>query len=292
MITFKRLHHGTRLSALEEPTPKAFKFPAGEVDLKNVTVESHLNLISIIQPNKDSLHDDLFSLAMSQQVSSSYHSVIMPYFPGARADRGNPTGVKVYAEFLGSILDDKATVYIYDVHSELSKEIILDENFNSVFVDVDNFLPLRLKNTYDAIIAPDKGAVSRASAIAKSLRIPVYVADKTRDFETGKLTGYSVENFPHNLKNRRLLVVDDICDGGGTFALLANAVNDLNQNVSLDLYVSHGVFSGNALENLPKSYGKIITTDSYDPSRELPAQFERLSIIQYIENIITEKGNK
>jgi len=84
----------------------------------------------------------------------------------------------------------------------------------------------------------------------------VFKAEKKRDFETGQLTGFTCEE----LLEGRYLVVDDICDGGGTFRGLAAATGLPKEN--LDLWVSHGVFSGAAGE-LNNHYGNIFCTDSH-----------------------------
>jgi len=72
---------------------------------------------------------------------------------------------------------------------------------------------LVMPNLYTGIIAPDKGALNRAEALAHAFEVPLYIGGKTRDFETGKLTGFTMESLPEGGK---FLIVDDICDGGGT----------------------------------------------------------------------------
>jgi ribose-phosphate pyrophosphokinase len=103
---------------------------------------------------------------------------------------------------------------------------------------------------YSGIIAPDKGSVDRASAVARDLGLPVYFGEKTRDVETGRLTGFI---FPDVHVGHRYLVVDDICDGGGTFIGLAA---DAPHDVFLDLYVTHGLFT-KGTEALSKSFGRL-----------------------------------
>jgi ribose-phosphate pyrophosphokinase len=94
--------------------------------------------------------------------------------------------------------------------------------------------------------------------VAADLGVDLYIADKKRDFDTGKILGIEMtEPLP---KTGRYLVVDDICDGGGTFMGLANAI-DLPKD-QLGLWVTHGIFSGNA-HLLRDHYRNIYTTDSH-----------------------------
>jgi ribose-phosphate pyrophosphokinase len=113
---------------------------------------------------------------------------------------------------------------------------------------------------FDGIIAPDKGARLRAQGVADLAGLPVYTATKARDEFSGRLSNFAIEGLPDA---GRLLVVDDICDGGGTFMGLAEA-SGLDRE-RLHLYVSHGVFSNDALYNLPLHFARIYTTNSYNP---------------------------
>jgi ribose-phosphate pyrophosphokinase len=99
------------------------------------------------------------------------------------------------------------------------------------------------------------------------------------------LQGFEV---PEQLLQGRWLLVDDICDGGGTFNGILNELNAMEvpgggyypatPNDSLDLYVSHAVFSGNAFENL-RCFGTVYTTNTYEPTRTLPDNYVRIDVI-------------
>lgn len=107
------------------------------------------------------------------------------------------------------------------------------------------------------VISPDKGAVGRATGVATMLNLPVYTASKNRDPKTGHLTHYSLDA---DLAPGSYLVVDDIFDGGGTFALLTGAAPD---GVVLDLWVTHGGFTKpNFSAEARAPYRHIYTTDS------------------------------
>lgn len=83
-------------------------------------------------------------------------------------------------------------------------------------------------------------------------------AEKERDPKTGKLSGFLVPE-RKEFKSNSVLIVDDICDGGGTFLGLAPELYDLD----LYLYVTHGIFS-KGLTDLSKSFKHIYTTDSFN----------------------------
>lgn len=288
MITFKaKTASGEIIKSALSP----FSFPAGEAHIKREDQrELEPTEIAIFQPSAESMHDDLFQLAMwsSYLLTTTSKSVLIaPYLPGARADRGQPFGARVYAQFLGEMWIDQ---YItFDPHSPtIIEELELwvkDDTTVTVVNSDELFDQVHMRavlNQYDGIIAPDKGAVARATAMAVLADLPVYTATKKRDEATGKLSGFSIEGLD---PQKTYLIVDDICDRGGTFKGLAKA-SGLGPE-SIDLYVSHGVFSSDALETLPEFFEYIFTTNSYDPSRDLTDSngsdtFRRFDVIRLL----------
>lgn len=271
MITFKaKTPNGEIIKSALSP----FTFPAGEAHIKR---EERRDLepveIALIQPDSESIHTDLFHLAMwndyiarqdRENGTETRTVLILPYVPGARADRGNPFGLSVYAEFINLLFVDQ--IIIFDPHSQVAPELLEGrENLTVVYSDELFSAPHFIKlPDYVGVIAPDKGAVLRAQNVADVLGVPLFKAEKKRDEATGQLSGFTVETLPEEGK---LLLVDDICDGGGTFLGLADASGLPKER--LDLFVSHGVFSKAACYNLPTAFDTIYTTNSYAPERHL-----------------------
>jgi ribose-phosphate pyrophosphokinase len=108
---------------------------------------------------------------------------------------------------------------------------------------------------YGGVIAPDKGAHDRAEQMADALGLDVTYGSKVRDVATGRLSDFEITVEP----GKHYLVVDDICDGGGTFIGLGEKIRE--QGAFADLYVTHGIFSKGTTE-LKKIYKNIYTTDS------------------------------
>jgi ribose-phosphate pyrophosphokinase len=266
MITFKAK---TSKGEIINSALSAFRFPAGEAHLKR---EDRRDLepteIAILTPSPESLHDDLFAVAMwsdylLQQSETKQRVLLIPYVPGARADRGTPFGAFVYADFITYL--NLSQIVVFDPHSATIVDLLNDRSDSEITVVSSAELlatpaarQYLLLGQYAGIIAPDKGARDRAKAVADLAGLPVFTASKTRDFETGKLKGFEIEDLP---ESGRLLIVDDICDGGGTFMGIA-AASGLPKD-RLDLFVSHGVFSGNAAQ-LETAFNTVYTTNSFD----------------------------
>ena len=247
------------------PTFSTMRFPAGEAHVKvaNDTAEpgGTTEIATLRGTNGDDLLMlDMWADAVRQRGSRSV--ALVPYLPGARQDRGLPFGAKVYADVLNGFHIDQ--VIAFDPHSPVVVGLVdhltvvtSEQVVRDAVLDVEG-------DAYTGIIAPDKGAVARATAVAESCGLPLYRAEKHRNPDTGKLDGFSCEPLP---ADGRFLVVDDICDGGGTFMGLASSTGLPKER--LGLWVSHGVFSGRAPQ-LAEHFGEIVTTDSYPAQNDVP----------------------
>jgi ribose-phosphate pyrophosphokinase len=298
MITFKAKDaSGEIINSALSP----FNFPAGEAHIKrNYERLVQPVEIAIFQPNHTSIHEDLFHIAMwadylAGEAVDTKSVLIMPYVPGARADRGTPFGLSIYTDFINSMWIDQ--IIIFDPHSQKTPELLKGfENLTVVYPEefFEQGYVKSVVGEYDGVIAPDKGALLRAEGVAKALGIPVFTATKERDEETGKLSNFKIEGLT---ENEFYLIVDDICDAGGTFKGLAGAAGLPWGN--LDLYVSHGVFSRDALSTMGEYFENIYTTNSFAPQRELvpPALsdlpnadeyhgFHRFDVIRLLESKI------
>lgn len=245
-------------------------FPDGAVHIKGA--DAPLDYEYQIADARGLSHDDLFTLSMWADAAierAEAMVLILPYLPGARMDRGNPLGARNYAEFIKDcVLPDQ--LITIDPHSNAALGFYTDSGENDIpnvtVFPVERIIRHEIQDAtsderdqpYVGVIAPDKGAHDRAAAAARVMGVPVYTAGKTRDFATGKLSGFHMEDkLPDEGK---LLIVDDICDGGGTFIGLAEATGLPKDRV--DLWVTHGIFS-KGLSNLLEHFETIHTTDSY-----------------------------
>lgn len=187
--------------------------------------------------------------------------LIIPYLPGARQDRILKNGDVLYTlKHVAKEINNRA-IYplIFDPHScECSNLIGLLKTISSCMILKDCY---DYKGKYCGIIAPDIGATRRAINTAILLGIDSFFiqAVKKRDEKTGALSGFALQGISEDLKGGHFLVVDDICDGGGTFLGLADELD--KAGVTADLYVTHGLFT-KGTETLLKRYKKIICTDS------------------------------
>lgn len=184
--------------------------------------------------------------------------LLVPFLTGSRQDRRFDTGgdllfaAKSVAEAIN--MRHPRTVTTFDCHSDIPVGMINHcRNITAATLyaaEKDAF------GTYDGIIIPDAGAEKRATSFAKTMGVERLVhAWKSRDVKSGALTGFGMEPAPPG----HYLVVDDICDGGGTFLGLADVIDQ--QGSTADLYVTHGIFS-QGTQKLKERFQRVITTDS------------------------------
>lgn len=186
-------------------------------------------------------------------------TLYLPYVPFARQDRATtveqPFSLDVFVKMLQTLKIHKLVVW--DVHSSVFQELfntfliellVIEQVEGVLFFVSEDELP------YDCIIAPDSGAISKASAISSVLGVPLVCATKTRNPLTGKL--YSPVIDFGDLKPKRALIPDDILDYGGTFIQLADVIKKQFPDIVLDLYVTHGIFAAGR-EELDKRFDQI-----------------------------------
>lgn len=242
------------------------QFPGGEWHVRDFDLEAGSTLLVVV---RGANADDLAAAAIAADRARSEAATVvlaLPYLPGARADRGRPLGARVYAEIANAVHADR--VLTIDPHSPVMPSLLerIEDYPLGRFVrsQLSRLVAGEREHPYVGVIAPDEGAAARASSVAHALHVPVFHARKHRDFTTGKLSGFSCQPLPDS---GRLLVVDDIADGGGTLTGLAE-VTGLGPD-RLDLWITHSVFSRGS-ERLRTHFGTIHTTDSH-PGHTNPA---------------------
>lgn len=127
-------------------------------------------------------------------------------------------------------------------------------------------------------VLPDKGAKDRYKFPP---HLTIYCS-KVRDMSTGKLSGFKIENpeIIENNPNKPLVVIDDLCDGGGTFAGIAQLLGFHYPDRERTIYVTHMV-NPKGITTLSENYKEVYFTNSYkDWNKEtLPINVKVIEIV-------------
>lgn len=197
----------------------------------------------------------------------------IPYLPYARQDKlvaNDATfNLTVFADLINQLKVGKITTV--DVHSPAA-EILINRLENLEVTDLHTTM-VHIA-TPDVIVFPDAGASNRYSK--KPFEgIPSIFFRKTRDPATGAILGLepSVRNppnmshiggIPAEAINRgaKILIVDDLCDGGATFVEVAKYLRGVHDDLKITLFVTHGIFSRGRQFLYSNGIDQIYTTNS------------------------------
>lgn len=174
------------------------------------------------------------------------------YLPYARQDKlvnnTSTFALRTFSKLLNSL--NFEYIYISDPHSTAATNLIK----NAIAYYPKESVSKLLKNeSIDIICYPDAGATSKYWNIYPDF--PSMYGVKTRDQLTGQITNYQLVG---DCKDKNILIVDDICDGGATFKLLTK---DLLTNGAHNvvLFVTHGIFSKGTKTLFESGINKIFT---------------------------------
>jgi ribose-phosphate pyrophosphokinase len=248
---------------------KSMIFPDGQPHLKlemtavrDMDRKEPLRILTRISSAADLLFA-LFAKNTLDYLEFESVSLDISYLLAARMDRvmleGEPFSLKVIAGILNAAGFRK--IRIFDPHSEVSTAMI-ERSYtvtNHAFVRdaIADYLAGHKPEAY-CLVSPDAGALKKIHKLAEYLGIrDVVECMKERDLKTGALSGFKTT--ADDLGGKTCIIVDDICDGGGTFAGTAKMLREKGA-AHIVLIVSHGIFSKGV--NID-SVDAIYTTDSY-----------------------------
>lgn len=248
---------------------KTMVFPDGQPHIKidtaslnNVDKKTPLRILSRLNTANDLLLA-LFIKNTLDYFEFEHIELHISYLLAARMDRvmleGEPFSLKVVAAMLNSANFKK--VKIFDPHSEVATALI-DRSYavsNHAFVKdaLDTYFSSNAKETF-SLVSPDAGALKKIHKLAQYLQIEnVVECMKERDVRTGALTSFKTT--ADNLQGQTCFIIDDICDGGGTFAGTAKMLKEKGAT-KVALIVSHGIFSKGI--NIAE-ISEIYSTDSF-----------------------------
>ena len=169
----------------------------------------------------------------------------MPYVPYARQDRvmtsGEALSIKAFSTLINSLNYDE--VHIDDPHSDVTYSVLNNTIIHHQHELFQEYMNISSVNFHpekaDVVIAPDAGARKKAQKIADVLGKTLIEAGKSRNVETGEITGSVIYG---DVKDKVCIIVDDIIDGGGTFVKLSEVLKREGAKYVI-LYATHGIFS-------------------------------------------------
>lgn len=218
-----------------ELVDQSTRFPDGTLSLR--ITANRINSPYIIRWH---YHDDsematLYYLVNHLRAYGCHIVLELPYIPNSRMDRVKNSDevftLKYFANFINSFSFER--VVCVDPHSSVSCALI----HNIVCTDPMEFIAKTINAINDpelALFYPDEGAMKRYSGMIEK---PYGFGIKRRNWRTGAIEKLDVVG-EDVVKDKNVLIVDDICSAGGTFYFSGKALKDAGAK-DIYLHVSH-----------------------------------------------------
>ena len=228
---------------------------------------------STSQPVNDNLMELLIMIDAFKRASAGRITAVIPYFGYARQDRKakarDPISAKLVADLITTAGADR--VLTMDLHAAQIQGFfdIPVDHLLGVPILVPHFIERFSDCKEDfVVVSPDLGSVTRARNFAARFDAPLAIVDKRRQ----KANVSEVMNIIGEVKNKRVILVDDMIDTAGT---LCNAAAAIMDNGAKEVYAcaTHGVLSGPAIDRIKNSVLKelvLLDTIALPEEKQLP----------------------
>jgi ribose-phosphate pyrophosphokinase len=243
------------------------QFADGEVSVNfNETVRGcDVFLIqSTCCPVNDNFMELLVMIDACRRASANRITAVMPYFGYARQDRKarprDPISAKLCANMLEAAGADR--VLTMDLHANQIQgffDIPVDNLLGTKILTQYFYDKLGTNNPDYVVVSPDLGSVTRVRKFTDKLDLPMAIVDKRRP----KPNVSEVMNIIGDIKDKNVILVDDMVDTAGTLCNGAKALVERGGAKSVIACATHGVLSGPAIERLQDSViDKLILLDT------------------------------
>ncbi|MBC8570563.1 ribose-phosphate pyrophosphokinase [Zongyangia hominis] len=209
---------------------------------------------STCQPVNDHLMELLIMIDAFKRASAGRITAVIPYFGYARQDRKakarDPISAKLCADLITTAGADR--VLTMDLHAPQIQGFfdIPVDHLLGVPILVPHFIE-KFKDHKEniVVVSPDLGSVGRARKFAERMDCPLAIVDKRRP----KANVSEVMNIIGDVKDKTVILVDDLIDTAGTLCNGANAIVEKGGAKEVYACATHGVLSGPAIERIEAS---------------------------------------
>ena len=196
------------------------------------------------------------------RASANTVTAVIPYFGYGRQDRKDNPRVPISSRVMVDLITATGAnrIITMDLHSTQIQgfaTIPFDHLYSRmVLQDAINSLELDPKNS--VVLSPDVGSARMSQAYAKRLGMHFALIDKRR-YAPNKA---QVMHMIGDLKDKHVLIIDDMIDTAGT---IVNAANEAKENgaISVTAIATHALLSVPAIDRIKESnIGKLVVTDT------------------------------
>ena len=257
-----KIFSGTGSQQLSKQIASKFGEPLGKINIQKfsdgeISVEFQESIrgqfVFLVQSTfapTDNLMELLLMIDAAKRASAYKVIAVIPYYGYARQDRKDRPRVAIGSKLVANMLTAAGAdrVITMDLHAPQIQgyfDIPVD-HLDSSAIFIPYIEDLKLENLTFA--APDVGSANRIREIASYFEVEMVICDKHRK-RANEISSMVVIG---DVTDRDIVLIDDICDTGGTLAKSAGLLMEKGAR-SVRAFCTHPVLSGNAYENIEKS---------------------------------------
>jgi ribose-phosphate pyrophosphokinase len=278
MNPLARIFGGSSSYYLAEKIAQRFGMAVGKVNLQRFsdgemqveyTESVRGNFVFLVQSTyapSDNLMELLLMIDAARRASAYKIIAVIPYYGYARQDRKDRPRVAIGSKLVANLLTAAGAdrVVTMDLHAPQIQgyfDIPVD-HLDSSAIFIPYIESLKLPNLTFA--APDVGSANRIREIASYFEAEMVICDKHRK-RANEIASMRVIG---EVQDRDIVIIDDICDTGGTLVKSASMLKEKGAR-SVRALITHAVLSGNAYENIEGSVlEELVVCDTIPLKRE------------------------
>lgn len=254
------------------------RFPCGEIYARlkdNVRGKS----VFLVQTGSHRVNEDLMELFIIidalKRASARSINVVIPHLPYARQDRKAASREPISARLIADLLTTAGVdrIITMDLHSDQI------QGFFNIPVDHLTAAPLfanyiKSKNLENVVVvAPDTGRAKTSKKFADRIGADLAIIHKQRPEHSKS----EVLNVVGDVKDKTVIIADDIIDTAGTATNGVKILRDMGANKDMYLMATHPLLSGSAVERIINAgFKEVIVTDSVPIAQEKKIPFIKI----------------
>jgi ribose-phosphate pyrophosphokinase len=280
-----KIFSGTESQYLAEKIAQKFGEPLGKVNIRRfsdgeIYVEFQESIrgqfVFLIQSTfapSDNLMELLLMIDAAKRASAYKVIAVIPYYGLARQDRKDRPRVAIGSKLVANMLTAAGAdrIITMDLHAPQIQgyfDIPVD-HLESSAIFIPYIESLNLENLTFA--APDVGSANRIREVAAYFECEMVICDKHRK-RANEIASMVVIG---DVTDRDVVIIDDICDTGGTLVKSAALLKEKGAR-SVRALITHPVLSGNAYNNIQNSVLEELVVCDTIP---LKGQSEKIKVI-------------
>jgi ribose-phosphate pyrophosphokinase len=227
-------------------------------------------------PTDSHLMELLVMLDAFRRSSAERLTAVVPYYGYGRSDKKDRPRVPIAAKMVANLIrvagaDRILTIDLHAAQIQGFFDIPVDHLYSAP-VMIRYYQENPLPNL--TVVAPDTGGAERARAYAKRLDAGLALCDKRRD----KPNVAEVMNVVGDVEGRSCLVVDDMCDTGGSLTKVSAALKEAGAE-RVHACFTHPVLSGRAAMHLANSCIEQIVVTNTIPLNSKAAELQNIKVL-------------